>query len=436
MTLQHVRGDAPPAPKPIGFWGCWSLVVGTMIGSGIFSVPAVLAPFGAVSFGGWLISAGGAILIALTIGRLAGRTRRTGGLYVYTQDAFGDAAGFLIAWGYWASLTVAVPAVAIAFVGYLTVFIPRLTDAPVAQAAAALALVWSLIGVALRGARNIRVTQIVLTILKLFPLVLIVVLGMAVGEPSYLSAAPLKTEPLPVALSATALLTMWAFLGLETASMPAGDVDHPERTIARATIFGTASVAAVYVACTLAVMMLIPLPQLAQSTAPFADAIAGRGGSMLGDWGPYLISAGALVAIAGTTNGSIFAASQVMMAVAGDKLAPAALARRNPAGAPYMALVIGGVVSSILLVANYSRGLMGAFTFLLMMSTVTTLTALLAVALAEVRASWRTAKGWAVVAGLACCFAVFAIVGSGLETMAWGVVLMALGWPAYRWGRP
>lgn len=256
------------------------------------------------------------------------------------------------------------------------------------------------------------------------------------GEPTNLSAPPLKVEPMPVMLAATTLLTMWAFLGLETASLPADDIENPERTVARATIIGTVCVAVVYVACTLAVMMLIPLPELAQSTAPFADAMTGREVLGLGSWGPLVVAARALVAIAGTTNGTVFAASQVMMAVAIDKLAPAVLARRNGSGAPHVALITGGVVSSILLIANYSRGLMGAFTFLLMMSTVTTLTALLAISLAEVRASWRRSKGWAAVAGCACIYAAFSIVGAGVETMAWGAVLMALGWPAYRWRRP
>src|SRR5262245_51535700 len=98
--------------KPLGFWSCWSLTVGVMIGSGIFLLPTTLAPFGLISFGGWLLTGAGAILIALTMARLAARTTRTGGLYAYVHDAFGDMFGFINAWGYWASYWTGVPAIA------------------------------------------------------------------------------------------------------------------------------------------------------------------------------------------------------------------------------------------------------------------------------------------------------------------------------------
>lgn len=99
-----MNGTNTKAARPLGFWAVWSLTVGVMIGSGVFLLPTVLAPYGLLSFGGWLITGAGSIAIALILGRLASRTKRTGGPYAYAHDAFGELPGFLVGWGYWASV--------------------------------------------------------------------------------------------------------------------------------------------------------------------------------------------------------------------------------------------------------------------------------------------------------------------------------------------
>jgi APA family basic amino acid/polyamine antiporter len=189
-------------------------------------------------------------------------------------------------------------------------------------------------------------------------------------------------------------------------------------------------VSLVYLAATAVVMLLVPAYQLAKSTSPFADAARGWGA-----WGPTLIAAGALVATAGTLNGLIFIAGQMPMAVALDRLAPAVLAKCNARGGPYVSLLISSALGSALLLLNYSRGLVGAFTFLIIMSTLAAIVPLLFSALAEVKFSWRSARGWAAIAALAAAFIVFAIVGSGLEALIWGLVLLVVGIPFYYFGR-
>ena len=415
--------------RSLGFWSCWSLTVGVMIGSGVFTLPAVLARYGLMSFGGWLISGAGSILLALTVARLAQRTSRSGGPYVYAHDAFGDLTGFLIAWGYWASYWIAIPAVAIAFAGYLPVLSPAF-DAPLAQAFAALGLIWALTLVAIRGVRETAMLQLAMTVLKLTPLLAIIALGVVAGRVSNLPALnPSHAEPLG-ALAATALLTMWAFSGLEAGCLPAANVSAPERTIPRAVVIGTLTVTVVYLATTAAVMLLVPADVLTRSTAPLSDAARA-----FGAWGPAFVAVGALVATAGALNGVIFICGQMPMAVAIDRLAPAAFARVNAGGAPVVSLLVSSVLGSLLLAANYTRGAIAAFTFLLTMATITALAPLLVSAVAEVRHSWRDARGWAVIAILAGLFCIFAIVGSGAEAIAWGLVLLAAGLPAYYWGR-
>lgn len=417
-------GNAPA--KGLGFWGVWALTAGTMIGSGIFLLPTVLAPYGMISFSGWILTAGGSILIALTLGRLASRTDRPGGPYAYTHDAFGDLTGFLVAWGYWIAVVSATAAVAVAFVGYLTIFIPALSDSAFMQALVALALIWGLTLISITGSRSAGLTQLVTTVLKIIPLILIIGYAVFAGSADNLPEMnPTGANPLQ-ALAATALLTMWAFAGLEVGVIPAGDVKDARRTIPRAVTFGVVTVAIIYIASTASVMSLLSPGDLQASTAPFAEAARG-----IGSWAPMLVAFGALISTAGSLNGNIFISGQMPMAVALDGLAPARLARRNAMGAPAFALVVSSLAGSILLVANYSGGLVRAFTFLLMMSTVFTLAPLLVSALAEFKQSWRTARGWAAIATLGALYSIFAILGSGLETLAWGVMLALAGLPIY-----
>lgn len=419
------------AAKPLGFWSAWALTVGTMVGSGVFLLPSVLAPYGLLSFGGWVIAAAGSIALALTFARLASRTTRSGGPYVYVHEAFGDLPGFLIAWGYWVSYVVSIPAIAVAFVGYLPVFIPTIGQNSIAQAGAGLALIWGLTFVNIKGLREASFVQLLTTLLKLTPLIAIAGLGFVAGAPENLPAINPTHAPILATLSATALLSLWAFTGFEAGTLPAGAVQDAERVIPRALTFGMLTVTLVYLSATLAVMLLAPSEQLVNSTAPFADAARGFGAA-----GPFLVAAGALVATAGTLNGVILVCGQMPMAVALDGLAPRAMAAVDKGGAPYVALLSSAVLGSILLLANYSRGLIGAFTFLLMMSTVTILLPYLISALAELRHSWRSARAWALVAVLAGAYSLFAIVGSGLEAVGWGAVLTALGAPVYFLTRP
>jgi basic amino acid/polyamine antiporter, APA family len=189
-------------------------------------------------------------------------------------------------------------------------------------------------------------------------------------------------------------------------------------------------VTVIYISATAAVMLLVPTDILSQSASPFAEAARG-----LGAWGPPLVAAGALVATAGTMNGVIFVSGQIPMAVALDGLAPRAFAGMNAGGSPAFALIVSVVLGSLLLAANYTRGIVGAFTFLLMMSTLAQLVPLLVSTAAEFHQSRKLSTAWALVALLAGAYCLIAVFGSGLEVVAWGVVLLLAGLPFYYLGR-
>ncbi len=419
--------------RSIGTWTCAALVAGNMVGSGIFLLPAALAAYGSVSFVGWLVTAGGALLLALVFSSLSRALPAAGGPYAYTRAGLGDFAGFLVAWGYWISLICGNAAIAVAMVGYLGVFAGALEGNSAAAAAIALAALWLLTGVNLMGVRSAGRMQILTTVLKLLPLLAIIVFGLFRFDPSNLGPFNASGESLLSAVSATAALTLWAFLGLEAATVPADDVRDPGRTIPRATVAGTVTVAVIYVLSTLAVMGLVSHEVLAVSEAPFADAAA----RLWGPWGAWLVAAGATISCFGALNGWILLTGQVPMAAARDRLFPARLAGRSSRGVPAPALIASSVLATLLILMNYTRGLVGLFTFAILLSTLTALVPYVLSSVARLRLLALEGRGASragiVVASAAFLYSFWAIAGAGEEVVYLGFLLLLAGLPVYAW---
>ena len=253
MEVSADRSAATQA-APLGFWMAVALVMGNMVGSGVFLLPASLAPFGAISLAGWLMSTAGAVLLALVFARLAASNPAAGGPYAYTRVAFGELAGFIVAWGYWISVWSSNAALSVAFVGYLDPFFPSIVRNPASSAGLAIIALWTLTAVNLRGVRTAGVVQVATTVLKIVPLVMVGVGGLFIFNHEYFAIADTSPRTIAHGVTATATLTLWAFLGLECATIPAGDIRNPERTIPRATIIGTLLAAAIYIVGTIAVM--------------------------------------------------------------------------------------------------------------------------------------------------------------------------------------
>jgi amino acid transporter len=431
MTVAPETGQ-----RPFGFWRSWSLVVGVAIGSGIFMMPALLAPYGLLGLAGWLVSGTGAVLVALTLARLSRRLPRLGGPYAYARGGLGELAGFLVAWGYWICVWSGMAAITVACVGYIGHFVPPVTRSPVLSLAVGLALLWGLTLLNLRSSAGSGGFQLATTLLKIAPLVLIAVLGLAARDAVVVPAwNPAGLEPLP-ALASAAVLTMWALVGIESVTVPADTIRDPGRTIPRALIAGTVTVLVLYLAASAAVMFVTPPEVLARSTAPFADAAT----RLIGPVGAGLIAAGAIVSTLGSLNGNLLIVGPTLLAPAREGLMPTVLARTNARGAPVVACVISSLLSSLLLVANYTKGLVEAFRFMILLSTLTTLipfTFAAAAELAFVRRdhaagdrSPRLART-ALLAALSFVVTLFVIAGSGQETVFWGVLLLLGGLPVF-----
>ena len=416
------------ATRKLGMWMVTALVVGNMIGSGIFLLPAALGSFGGISLIGWIVSAAGATLLALVFSRLSRLVKKSGGPYVYTREAFGDFPGFLVAWGYWISIWTTNAAIAVAFVSYMTLFWEALGDNAVLSVGLGLATIWVLTWVNVLGVHTAGVVQLVTTVLKVLPLLAIAFFGLFYVDVSNFQPFNASGQSPFTAVTATVALTVWAFLGLESGTTPAEHVHEPEKTIPRATIIGTLGTAVIYILGTVAVMGTIAPADLAGSNAPYAEAAR----VMWGSWAGYAVGAGAVVSCFGALNGWLLLQGQIPLAAARDGLFPKVFGRISKYDTPAHGLVFSSVLASVLLMMNYSKSLIEQFTFIILLATLNTLVPYLFCSLAELMLRRKLSYA-SVVSLLAFAFSLWAIAGAGQEIVYWGFLLLMLGVPVYVW---
>lgn len=418
--------------KAFGFWRGWALAVGCAIGSGIFMMPTLLAPYGMLGQAGWLTAGGGAILIALLLSRMSKRVTKSGGPYAYAHAGLGKFAGFLVAWTYWISCVAAVAGISVAFVGYLGYFFPSLAGDNITNLILTLVLVWSIVLLNIRSIEGSGSFLLVTTVLKILPLLLIAVFGLANADPQNLPAYN-PTDLHPIALLATVtMLVQWSFLGIETATVPSGNMVDPEKNIPRIMIASVLTILVVYLLVSLAISYTVPASELMGSEAPFTLAAE----RLLGPIGGAIIAIGAMISTLGSLNANCFTAGQMPFVAARDNLFPARFAKLNKAGAPVASFMLCGGVSSILLMMNFTKGLVGAFTFMILLSTLSTLIAYTFSNVAEFYFLKDEDRGPAFTRTLIlslCTFAytLFAIWGAGQEVVFYSFFLILIGMPLY-----
>jgi APA family basic amino acid/polyamine antiporter len=426
------------SPKKIGIWTSTSLVMGNMIASAMFMLPATLSTYGSISLIGWVVSGLGAICLALVFSWLSQLMPvANGGPYAYTREGLGDFAAFLVAWGYWLSIWSTNAAIAVAFLSYLTVFFPALGINSMFAVGVGLSAIWFLTWINTRGIRDAGAVQVITTILKIAPLLLVTIGGLFyIHTENYFPFNSSGTSDIN-AITTTATLTLFAFLGLECATIPSGQVENPEKTVPRATLYGTLAVTLLYILGTVVIMGVLSPTTLQTSKAPFADAAA----SMWGEWARYLVAGGAVMSTFGALNGWILMQGQIPAAAAVDKLFPSVLKSENKFGSPYISIIAGSVFVSFLLLMNFSRSLADTYQFIILLSTMTVLVpylfsavsfAILAVRTKQLK--WNSATKLTI-ALLAFGYSMWAVGGSGQETVYWGFLLLMAGVPLYGWSK-
>ncbi len=337
--------------RTIGFWPVFALVTGSQIGSGVFMLPATLAPFGMYSMAGWIMSGISAIALALVFAQLCAWFPKTGGPHVYVQEAFGPSAAFFTGWTYWIISWVSTTVVVIASVGYLLPLIGH--DNTALTLLLELTILFAVTALNFRGVTAAGRAEFFLTLLKIIPLLVVPLCALYYFNSSNFTLdATISQLTLSQILSRVALLTFWGFIGVETATTAAESVENPSKTIPRAVVAGTACVALLYLINSLGIMGIIPGSELMHSNAPYADAAQLIFG---GNW-YLLISVAASIICIGTLNAWMLTSGQIALGLAQDKLLPAFFGRKNKYDAPFWGLLAScmGIVPLLILTANKS----------------------------------------------------------------------------------
>ena len=412
--------------RGLGFWALLALVVGNMIGSGIYLLPASLAPLGYNQIVGWLVTIGGAMCLAVVFARLGGRSPEAGGPYAFVNEAFGPLAGFVTAWSYWVMSWVGNAAVAVAVVSSLSLLVPRIGTTPGLPAILAVGFVWLATIINLMGVRSAGRVQEVTVLLKLLPLILLIVLALGL----LLGGAP-QAPNSGVAISAGAVsaavgLTFWGFLGLESATVPADKVENAARDIPRATLWGVLLTGLVYLGISTAFAVYMPIGQAAASPAPIADFL----GSKLGGNVAAVVAVFAAVSAFGTLNGWVLVQAEMPWAMARGGVFPRWFAAESKRGVPLRSHLVSSGLLSIITLMNYQRGLADLFVFIASVSLAAGLLTYLMTSLAALRLIPGDRK-LGLIAVIAAGFTVWAQWGLGVEAMIYGALLVAAGLPVY-----
>jgi len=416
-----MNGQAKDTSRLLGFWMCTALVVGNIIGSGIFLLPASLAPYGlGNSTAAWLFTASGAVILALVFAGLS-RGVPGGAPYVYTRKAFGELPAFLVVWGYWIGVWAGNAAIATGSVSYLADLFPSIGAKPGIAPVITLSVIWLLTGVNILGARTAGGVQVATAVMKLIPLFAIAGIGVLLllrGD-ERIAATVHAAPPITLgAFTAAATLTLWPLLGFESASIATERVRDPVRVIPRATIIGAALAAVVYIIASSAVQIAIPAGELAKSNAPFADTAKLFLGGTIAHW----LALFAAISGFGALNGWIMLTGEMPYQLARGGVFPSFLAVESRYRTPARALCLSSVLVTGLVMLNYEKSMVEVFNFVVLIASFATLVLYLASALAALKllrtGEIQLPRGtvWlAICAVLGGGYALWAIVGAGLS---------------------
>ena len=397
--------------------------MGNMIGSGVFLLPASLAPYGWNAVGGWIVTIGGALVLAWVLARLTRAVPGGNGATGSVRAAFGEVPSFLIGWVYLVSIWVAVVTIAVAAISYLSSMIPAIGDHRFLPAALAVALVWALTLNNLLGVRAAGDFQVVTVLLKIVPLLVVIVLAAIVLARGSGTLPPLEADSFSLGrVGGAATFTLWALLGFECASLAAARVRDPETNVPRATLWGTGLTGLLYLTVCSAIALLLPQDVAAGSPAPFATFVERYWSA-----GPAaLVAVFAIVSCVGALNGWVLMQGEMARSMAERALLPAWLAVTDARGTPRRALLVSAAIASLFALMNASRSMQGLFEFLLLLSTSASLWLYLAFSLA----AWKlgVSRIWALLGGV---YALWTLWGAGLDASGLSLLLMAVGLPIY-----
>lgn len=340
--------------EKIGFWTVLSIVIGSQIGTGIFILPISLAYTNTAGLISWVFSGIGAIFLALVFAGLSSRVTKTGGPHTYIEYAFGKTPSFFIAWLYWLISWIAIPSLPISVVSNISPIIH--IDDKFIQFLLQMAILWFVVGINICGVKVAGIAEFIFTILKILPIIIVPIAGYSLVNNDNFTDFSFSQENVNM-LSSAALLTMWAFTGLEAATTPAGSVENPSKNIPKAVVIGTIVVVLVYLLSSYVIMGAIPADIIANSPSPFALLAKMAFG---GNWDKITAIAVVIVSI-GSLNAYVLTTSQVSYGAASEGMFPKIFAKVTMHNAPIWSLVLPSLLLIPLTYYLSSAGLIEQF---------------------------------------------------------------------------
>lgn len=422
--------------KEISLFMATMLVCGNMIGSGVFMLPSTLAQVSGpgATIIAWILTTVGSILIAISFANLGTKYPSTGGAYHYTKEAFGDFAGFLSAWLYWNGSWIGNAAILVAITSYASVVFPALNN-PTISIIFSSAVLWIFTLINISGVKKAGKIQSFVTVFKIAFFALFIIVAFLNFDsvnilPLYPEGKGLSTVPL------AATSTLWAFIGLESATVAAGELKNPEKNVRKSTIYGLIISAAIYLLISIGSMGAMNNKELAQSSAPLTDILTNALGTQVGK----ILTIAVVICILGTIIGWLLSTARVAYAAGVDGVFPKFFGKINKkTGTPVNSLIFGSVLINILLVMNFQKGMVDAFTFITILATLSYLPVYLLSISAEMMLAFKEEKKFnfkifikkSILPLLAFVYVLWTIYGSGAETVMWGFILMLIGIPVY-----
>lgn len=415
----------------IGLISLISIVISSQLGVGIFMLPSRFAPYGTIGLFGWAVAGLGAVLLGLTFSELFRRVPKTGGPYAYVREAFGDTAAFFTGWTHWLVSVVSNVPLVLSGIEYISCTF----GVSCSEALWQVSLLSCLTFINLLGGRFVARTETVLSVVKLALIAAIPFAGLFSFEISHFANFNPSGGSWLRVVGTTSLMSMWCFIGLESATIPGGIVEDASRTVPRATIIGIVSVLLIYISNIVGIMAIVPPEVLSNSQAPYAEA------SKLIFGGAYyakLIPAAAALVCIGCLNAWIFSGGFISRGLASDGLLPKQFLAENRFGAPYMGLIVSYLFTLIFLSMCLRQGFKEGMAFIIDASVATYLVVYASCALSLVVLLFRSRQiaSWKFVFSFSgLLFAIWVTLSAGLVPLAVVLCFLLSGLPVYLYMR-
>lgn len=418
-----------PQQKKMSLMQLTFMVAVNMMGSGIIMLPTNMAQVGAISLLSWIVTALGSMAIAYGFAQAGIFNQRSGGMAAYAEDAYGKDGYFQVFFLYFLSLAIGNVAIAISAVGYLATFFPGLSATPISTCLGVIALLW-LTTVANFGGPSVTGKIGSVTVWGvILPVGAISIIGWFwFSKETFAAAWNPNNLTLAQGMGSSISLTLWAFLGMESAAQNSGAVENPKRNVPLACLFGTLGAAVIYVLSTTVIQGIVPNAELADSTGPFGLAYAKMFNPTVGS----IIMALAVLACLGSLLGWQFTIAQTGKSAADERMFPKVFSKVNRMGAPITGMLILGVVQTLLALMTISPTLSEQFSALVNLAVVTNVIPYI-VALSALMVMMKRAQVAAgiyrrntILTVIAMLYSVFALYASGMEAVLGGTLVLGV----------